>query len=368
MAATGKNNQGKNDSKRNNLKKNATDFKEKISNGEPMRLNKFLSDAGVCSRRQADRYVEQGRILVDGEPAQMGQKVHAGQDIRVDGKRVSVSRKQIVLAVNKPKGIVCTTEKREKDNIVDFIGYPERIYPVGRLDKDSEGLILMTNDGELMNEILKARNYHEKEYEVTINRPVTNVFLKQMSEGVEILDTVTRPCKVKRTGVYTFRIILTQGLIADYTRLNTEVVKATIVGEHGDAQIPIWSRVSIAGVPIQEYCENVGLRWGENIRKDISDKVREMGATIIKGKGRTHYGIATCVCYLAEAVLNQRLTIAPVSTMFQGEYGIEDVCLSVPSIIGVNGVEKRLEERWAEEEFLAFRQAAEKMRNVLKTL
>ena len=150
MAATGKNNQGKNDSKRNNLKKNATDFKEKISNGEPMRLNKFLSDAGVCSRRQADRYVEQGRILVDGEPAQMGQKVHAGQDIRVDGKRVSVSRKQIVLAVNKPKGIVCTTEKREKDNIVDFIGYPERIYPVGRLDKDSEGLILMTNDLSLI--------------------------------------------------------------------------------------------------------------------------------------------------------------------------------------------------------------------------
>ena len=219
MAATGKNNQGKNDSKRNNLKKNATDFKEKISNGEPMRLNKFLSDAGVCSRRQADRYVEQGRILVDGEPAQMGQKVHAGQDIRVDGKRVSVSRKQIVLAVNKPKGIVCTTEKREKDNIVDFVGYPERIYPVGRLDKDSEGLILMTNDGELMNEILKARNYHEKEYEVTINRPVTNAFLKQMSEGVEILDTVTRPCKVKRTGVYTFRIILTQGLNRQIRRM-----------------------------------------------------------------------------------------------------------------------------------------------------
>ena len=146
------------------------------------------------------------------------------------------------------------------------------------------------------------------------------------------------------------------------------LVKATIVGEHGDAQIPIWSRASIAGVPLQEYCENVGLKWDEEIRKEISDKVREMGATIIKGKGRTHYGIATCVCYLAEAVLNQRLTIAPVSTMFQGEYGIEDVCLSVPSIIGVNGVEKRLEERWAEEEFQAFRQAADKMKKVLKTL
>lgn len=229
MATTGKNNQGNNNLKKNNLKKNnlkkndpeknTTNFKEKTSNAEPMRLNKFLSDAGVCSRRQADRYVEQGRILIDGEPAQMGQKVLASQDIRVDGKRVSVSRKQIVLAVNKPKGIVCTTEKREKDNIVDFIGYPERIYPVGRLDKDSEGLILMTNDGELMNEILKARNYHEKEYEVTINRPVTNAFLKQMSEGVEILDTVTRPCKVKRTGVYTFRIILTQGLNRQIRRM-----------------------------------------------------------------------------------------------------------------------------------------------------
>lgn len=229
MAATGKNNQGNNSLKKNNLKKNnlkkndpeknTANFKEKTSNAEPMRLNKFLSDAGVCSRRQADRYVEQGRILIDGEPAQMGQKVLASQDIRVDGKRVSVSRKQIVLAVNKPKGIVCTTEKREKDNIVDFISYPERIYPVGRLDKDSEGLILMTNDGELMNEILKARNYHEKEYEVTINRPVTNAFLKQMSEGVEILDTVTRPCKVKRTGVYTFRIILTQGLNRQIRRM-----------------------------------------------------------------------------------------------------------------------------------------------------
>lgn len=154
------------------------DFKEKISTGEPMRLNKFLSDAGVCSRRQADRYVEQGRILIDGEPAQLGQKVPAGQEVRVDGKCISISRKQIVLAVNKPKGIVCTTEKRERDNIVDFLKYPERVYPVGRLDKDSEGLILMTNDGELMNEILKARNYHEKEYEVTINRPVTNAFFK----------------------------------------------------------------------------------------------------------------------------------------------------------------------------------------------
>ncbi len=157
-------------------------------------------------------------------------------------------------------------------------------------------------------------------------------------------------------------------LIADYTRLNTEVVKANVVGEHGDAQIPIWSRVSIAGVPIEEYCENVHLDWNQQVRDRISNKVRTMGATIIKDKGRTHYGIATCVCYLAQAVLNQRLTIAPVSTVFQGEYGIKDVSLSVPSIIGVNGVQQRLEERWAEDEFQAFRRSAAKMDQVLRKL
>ena len=198
MAATGKNNQGKNDSKRNNLKKNATDFKEKISNGEPMRLNKFLSDAGVCSRRQADRYVEQGRILVDGEPAQMGQKVHAGQDIRVDGKRVSVSRKQIVLAVNKPKGIVCTTEKREKDNIVDFIGYPERIYPVGRLDKDTEGLLLITDDGALAHELLSPKKHVDKTYYAVTDGCMTKEDVQRFAEGLEIGEkNPTMPAKLE---------------------------------------------------------------------------------------------------------------------------------------------------------------------------
>ena len=155
----------------------------------PQRLNKYLSDAGVCSRRQADRYVEEGRILVDGEKAQLGQKVMPGQKILLDGNPITISRKRILLAVNKPKGIVCTTQKKEKDNIVDFINYPERIYPVGRLDKDSQGLILMTNDGELMNEILKARNGHEKEYEVKVDKPVTKQFLRRMAQGVPILDT-----------------------------------------------------------------------------------------------------------------------------------------------------------------------------------
>lgn len=185
----------------------------------PQRLNKYLSDAGVCSRRQADRYVEEGRILVDGEKAQLGQKVMPGQKIFLDGNPITISRKRILLAVNKPKGIVCTTQKKEKDNIVDFINYPERIYPVGRLDKDSQGLILMTNDGELMNEILKARNGHEKEYEVKVDKPVTKQFLRRMAQGVPILDTVTRPCKVRQTGPCTFRIILTQGLNRQIRRM-----------------------------------------------------------------------------------------------------------------------------------------------------
>lgn len=197
--------------------------KNKETAAVPVRLNKYLSDAGVCSRRQADRFVEAGRITIDGIPAELGQKVLPGQKVCLDGRPVGgeggVSRRRIVLAVNKPKGIVCTTSRKEKDNIVDFISYPERVYPVGRLDKDSEGLILMTNDGELMDEILRARNGHEKEYEVQVNRPVSDRFLKEMAGGVPILDTVTRPCRIRKTGTFSFRIILTQGLNRQIRRM-----------------------------------------------------------------------------------------------------------------------------------------------------
>lgn len=200
-----------------------TNKKEVLARPAGIRLNKYLSDAGVCSRRLADSLVEAGRVTIDGQPAVLGQRVEAGQKICVDGKPVGEKtgkyHRRIVLAVNKPRGIVCTTQKKEKDNIVDFINYPERVYPVGRLDKDSEGLILMTNDGELMDEILRARNGHEKEYEVRINRPVSGDFIKKMASGVPILDTVTRPCKVKKTGTFTFRIILTQGLNRQIRRM-----------------------------------------------------------------------------------------------------------------------------------------------------
>ena len=184
-----------------------------------MRLNKYLSDAGVCSRREADRLAEKGDITVNGIPAIPGMQVSDEDEVCVRGKKVVPEGKKVYLLLNKPRGIVCTAEKREKDNVVDFLSYPVRVYPVGRLDKDSEGLLLLTNDGSIVNGLLRARNHHEKEYEVEINCPVTDDFLIKMAEGVPILDTVTRPCTIWKTSERSFSIILTQGLNRQIRRM-----------------------------------------------------------------------------------------------------------------------------------------------------
>lgn len=187
---------------------------------EKVRINKYLSAQGVCSRREADRYIEAGKVTIDGRIAGMGEKVDGTEEILFDGKMVSGAKEEkIVLAMNKPAGIVCSS--KEKDNIIDYLNYSKRVYPVGRLDKDSTGLILLTNDGELMNEILKARNYHEKEYEVRVRERITADFIRGMSEGVWLseLGVKTRPCKVKKIDAYTFRIILTQGLNRQIRRM-----------------------------------------------------------------------------------------------------------------------------------------------------
>ena len=178
---------------------------------EEIRINKYLSDAGVCSRREADKLLEAGKITVNGEIAVTGQKVTGKERICVKGVLVEPEKEEILLAFHKPKGIVCTTSKKDKDNIVDYINYGKRIYPVGRLDKDSEGLILLTNQGELSDKLLRGSNGHEKEYIVTVNRRITKDFLQGMAGGVPILDRVTRPCKVTPVDDYTFKIILTQG-------------------------------------------------------------------------------------------------------------------------------------------------------------
>ena len=186
---------------------------------ESVRLNKYLSEAGVCSRREADRLIESGKVTVDGVTAQMGIRVTAGQIVKVGKKTVSNQDEMIVLAVNKPKGIVCTEDQRERDSIVRFLNYPVRVTYAGRLDKDSRGLLLMTNNGDIINQMMRAANRHEKEYKVTVDKEITEQFIKKMSEGVPILDTVTRPCTVKKIGKYTFSIILTQGLNRQIRRM-----------------------------------------------------------------------------------------------------------------------------------------------------
>lgn len=188
---------------------------------EGTRINKYLSEAGYCSRRAADKLIEKNRVTINGKVPEMGTKVQAGDVVAVDGKPVSNENvKNVYIALNKPVGIVCTTDSGvEKDNIVDFVNYPERIYPIGRLDKGSEGLILMTNDGEIVNKIMRSRNDQGKEYIVTVNKPITKDFIGKMGDGVPILDTVTKKCEVEQISEKVFRIILTQGLNRQIRRM-----------------------------------------------------------------------------------------------------------------------------------------------------
>ena len=192
---------------------------EFLQKKEPVRLNKYLSEAGVCSRREADRLIETGRVTVDGKKAVTGMRVMPGQVVKIGQKTVSRQDEMVVLAVNKPRGIVCTEERRERNSIVRFLDYPVRVTYVGRLDKDSSGLLLMTNTGDIINRMMRAANYHEKEYKVTVDKEITDDFIRKMASGVAILDTVTRPCRVEKLGKYTFRIILTQGLNRQIRRM-----------------------------------------------------------------------------------------------------------------------------------------------------
>ena len=184
-----------------------------------MRLNKYISETGVCSRREADKWIEAGRVTCNGAPAALGTKVAPGDEIRVDGEIIGVKKRQIYIALNKPVGITCTTESHIEDNIIDLVAHSERIFPIGRLDKDSEGLILLTNNGDIVNEILRSENNHEKEYIVTVDRAITDLALSMMAGGVKIMGEITKPCKVVRIDEKTFRIILTQGLNRQIRRM-----------------------------------------------------------------------------------------------------------------------------------------------------
>lgn len=186
---------------------------------DSVRLNKAISDSGFCSRREADAFIEKGRVTINGEKARLGDRVMPGDAVRVDGKLITENTSEVFIMLNKPVGITCTTDTRFDDNVIDFVNHPERIFPVGRLDKPSEGLLLLTNDGDIVNKILRAGNKHEKEYIVKVDRPVTDEFVKRMGSGILILDTVTKRCKVERISRFEFRIILIQGLNRQIRRM-----------------------------------------------------------------------------------------------------------------------------------------------------
>lgn len=186
-----------------------------------VRINKYLSEVGYCSRRAADKLIDAGRVTINGKVPEMGTKISSEDEVRVDGALIAAPKEaHVYIAFNKPVGIVCTTDTEgEKDNIIDYINHPKRIFHIGRLDKPSEGLILLTSDGDIVNKILRSKNNHEKEYQVKVRQPITVDFIRQMREGVPILDTVTKKCKVVQTGKFTFRIILTQGLNRQIRRM-----------------------------------------------------------------------------------------------------------------------------------------------------
>lgn len=234
---------------------------------EGVRINKYLSEVGFCSRREADKLVEAGRITVNGTPVVMGQKVTSKDIITVDGLPIdSHGDRHVYLAFNKPVGIVCTTDTRvEKDNIIDYINYPIRIFPIGRLDKLSEGLILLTNDGDIVNKILRARNNHEKEYIVTVNKPITKEFIEKMANGIPILDTITRKCEIEQLHKNKFRIILTQGLNRQIRRMC----------EYLDYRVVTLKRIRIMNI---ELDMGVG-KYRELTRKELSELNRRLEAS-----------------------------------------------------------------------------------------
>lgn len=238
------------------------------------RINKFLSEAGYCSRREADKLIDAGRVTINGKIPEMGTKISVNDVVQVDGKPIKNTKDAFVyLAFNKPIGIVCTTDTRvEKDNIIDYIKYPKRIFPIGRLDKPSEGLILLTDDGDIVNKILRASNNHDKEYIVTVNKPISQTFIERMSNGVPILDTISKKCTVEKLGTNEFRIILTQGLNRQIRRMC----------EYLDYEVETLKRVRIMNIkldmPIGTYRELTEEEF-KDLNKLLEDSAKEVTST-----------------------------------------------------------------------------------------
>lgn len=231
-----------------------------------LRINKYISESGITSRRGADKWITEGRVTINGVVAELGSQAEPGDDVRVDGKPVIIEQQNVYIALNKPVGITSTTERHIKGNIVDFVNHPLRIFHIGRLDKDSDGLILLTNDGDIVNEILRSEGKHEKEYIVTVNKPITPEFIKKMASGVEILDTVTLPCKVTQLSKYVFKIILTQGLNRQIRRMCSAL----------DYQVRSLQRIRIMNIRLDGL--SVG-QWRDLTKEELKILFKELNYT-----------------------------------------------------------------------------------------
>ncbi len=231
-----------------------------------LRINKYISESGITSRRGADKWIAEGRVTINGVVAELGSQAEPGDDVRVDGKPIKVEQQYVYIALNKPVGITSTTERHIKGNIIDFVNHPLRIFHVGRLDKESEGLILLTNDGDIVNEILRSEGKHEKEYIVTVDKPITPAFIKKMESGVEILDTVTLPCKVTQLSKYVFKIILTQGLNRQIRRMCSAL----------GYQVRSLQRIRIMNIRLDEL--SVG-QWRDLTKDELKELCKQLNYT-----------------------------------------------------------------------------------------
>jgi 23S rRNA pseudouridine2604 synthase len=240
------------------------------------RLNKFISESGYCSRRAADLLIEQGRVFVNGKRPELGSKVNASDEITIDGKTLPAKRERIYIAFNKPRGVTCTTELHVKGNIISFIRFPERIFPIGRLDKDSEGLIFLTNDGDIVNKILRAGNDHEKEYLVTVDKSISSSFVENMSNGVPVLDTVTKKCRIVKETEYRFRIILTQGINRQIRRM------CEALGYH----VEKLKRVRIMNIHLNGIAEG---QWRSFTKEEVK-RINELVAASVKTEEASQAG------------------------------------------------------------------------------
>ena len=258
-----------------------------------IRLNKYISDSGFCSRREADKFIEKGKVIINGKIAKVGSKVSSKDQIKVNGNLIECRDEYVYLALNKPVGITCTTDTTDDTNIVDFVNYPTRIFNVGRLDKDSEGLILLTDDGDIVNKILRSGNSHEKEYEVTVDKPITDEFIKRMSSGVAILGITTRKCKVVKEGDKNFRIILTQGLDRQIRRMCEEIGYNVVKLR----RVRIM-HIKIDNIPLEQWRALTDSELGilkKRLYKSENDKVKKEASTEKKasGSGKPKTGIKT---------------------------------------------------------------------------